>query len=140
MMLPARSPTHFPDPRMSHWRISVSPAWLEICNSCSKLLREHSYGEQRVVNPLGTDRMPNPPFAMINALQSELSINVVASIIVSLLFLVAGFFWGKYKERRRKFGRNLDEYDFYPFTVSRENFGEFSLKDFRLGMHYFLKN
>src|SRR5205807_7178466 len=84
--------------------------------------------------------MPNPPFAMINALQSELSINVIASIIASLVFLAAGFFWGKYKERRRKFGRNLDEYDFYPFTVSRENFGEFSLKDFRLGMHYFLKN
>src|SRR5439155_12699256 len=77
---------------------------------------------------------------MIKALQSELSINVIASIIVSLLFLAAGFIWGKYKERRRKFGRNLEEYDFYPFTVSRENFGEFSLKDFRLGMHYFLKN
>ena len=77
---------------------------------------------------------------MIKVLQSELSINVFASIIVSLLFLVAGFIWGKYKERRRKFGRNLEEYDFYPFTVSRENFGEFSLKDFRLGMHYFLKN
>src|SRR5438094_8022347 len=77
---------------------------------------------------------------MINGLQSELTINVVASIIVSLLFLAAGFLWGKYKERRRKFGRNLEEYDFYPFIVSRENFGEFSLKDFRLGMHYFLKN
>ncbi len=77
---------------------------------------------------------------MIKVFQSELSINVIASIIVSLLFLAAGFVWGKYKERRRKFGRNLEEYDFYPFTVSRENFGEFSLKDFRLGMHYFLKN
>src|SRR5436189_1352463 len=77
---------------------------------------------------------------MINALQSELTINVVASIIASLLFLALGFLWGKYKERRRKFGKNLDEYDFYPFTVTRENFGEFSLKDFRLGMHYFLKN
>jgi predicted transcriptional regulator YheO len=77
---------------------------------------------------------------MIKAVQSELSINVIASIIVSLFFLAAGFVWGKYKERRRKFGRNLEEYDFYPFTISRENFGEFSLKDFRLGMHYFLKN
>ena len=77
---------------------------------------------------------------MINALQSELTINVVASIIVSLLFLGLGFLWGKYKERQRKFGRNLEEYDFYPFIVTRENFGEFSLKDFRLGMHYFLKN
>ena len=77
---------------------------------------------------------------MIKVLQSELSINVIASIIVSLVFLAAGFVWGKYKERRHRFGRNLEEYDFYPFTVTRENFGEFSLKDFRLGMHYFLKN
>jgi len=77
---------------------------------------------------------------MIKALQSELSINVIASIIVSMLFLVTGFLWGKYKEKRRKFGKNLEEYDFYPFMVTRENFGEFSLKDFRLGMHYFLKN
>lgn len=77
---------------------------------------------------------------MIKALQSELSSNLIASIIVSVFFLATGFLWGKYKERRRKFGRNLEEYDFYPFTVTRENFGEFSLKDFRLGMHYFLKN
>jgi predicted transcriptional regulator YheO len=77
---------------------------------------------------------------MIKALPSEISVNVIASIIVSLLFLVAGFLWGKYKERRQQFGKNLDEYDFYPFTINRQNFPEFSLKDFRLGMHYFLKN
>ncbi len=77
---------------------------------------------------------------MTKVLQSELSVNVIASLIVSVLSLVTGFLWGNYKERRRKFGRNLDEYDFYPFTVTRENFGEFNLKDFRLGMHYFLKN
>ena len=78
--------------------------------------------------------------AMIGALQDEIGINIIASIIASLFFLAAGFVWGKYKERRRKFGRNLDEYDFYPFTVTRENFGEFNLNNFRLGMHYFLKN
>src|SRR6266481_129182 len=77
---------------------------------------------------------------MINALQSELSSNLIASIVVSVFSLAAGFLWGKYKERRHKFGRNLEEYDFYPFIVTRENFGQFSLKDFRLGMHYFLKN
>ena len=77
---------------------------------------------------------------MIKALPSEISVNVIASIIVSLLFLAVGFLWGKYKERRQKFGKNLDEYDFYPFTINRQNFPEFSLKDFRLGMHYFLKN
>jgi predicted transcriptional regulator YheO len=77
---------------------------------------------------------------MISALQGEIGINVIASIIASLVFLAAGFVWGKYKERRRKFGRNLEEYDFYRFTVSRENFGQFNLNNFRLGMHYFLKN
>ena len=78
-------------------KTSRSPVWLEICDSVFAV--------------------------MINALQSELGINVIASIIVSALFLVIGFVWGKYKERQRKFGRNLEEYDFYPFIVSRENFG-----------------
>src|SRR6202045_4740736 len=71
---------------------------------------------------------------------NDITVNVIASIIASLFFLAAGFIWGKYKERRRRFGRNLEEYDFYPFTVTRENFGEFNLNNFRLGMHYFLKN
>jgi predicted transcriptional regulator YheO len=71
---------------------------------------------------------------------NDITVNVIASIIASAFFLVFGFIWGKYKERRRRFGRNLDEYDFYPFTITRENFGEFNLNNFRLGMHYFLKN
>jgi predicted transcriptional regulator YheO len=71
---------------------------------------------------------------------NDITVNVVASIIASAILFAGGFLWGKYKERRRKFGRNLDQYDFYPFTVTRENFGEFNLNNFRLGMHYFLKN
>src|SRR2546421_10272594 len=77
---------------------------------------------------------------MIGALQGEIGINVIASIIASVVFLAAGFIWGKYQERRRTCGRNLGEYDFYPFPVTRENFGEFNLSNFRLGMHSFLKN
>src|SRR6267142_2442175 len=76
---------------------------------------------------------------MIKGLSGDVTVNVVASIIASLVLLAAGLLWGKYKERR-KYGRNLEDYDFYPFTISRENFPEFDLKDFRLGMHYFLKN
>ena len=76
---------------------------------------------------------------MIKGLSGDVTINVIASIIASLVLLAAGFLWGKYKERR-KYGRNLEDYDFYPFTINRENFPEFNLKDFRLGMHYFLKN
>ena len=70
---------------------------------------------------------------------TDITVNVIASIIASVILLIAGFLWGKYKERRR-FGRNLEEYDFYPYTINRNNLPEFNLKDFRLGMHYFLKN
>src|SRR5213082_3354584 len=76
---------------------------------------------------------------MIKGLSGDVTVNVIASIIATLVLLAAGFLWGKYKERR-KYGRNLEDYDFYPFTINRENFPEFNLKDFRLGIHYFLKN
>jgi predicted transcriptional regulator YheO len=76
---------------------------------------------------------------MIQGFGGDITVNVIASIIASFFFLAAGFVWGKYKERR-KFGRNLEEYDFYPYTINRDNVPEFDLKDFRLGMHYFLKN
>src|SRR6202011_6275326 len=70
---------------------------------------------------------------------NDITVNVIASLIASAILLAVGFFWGKYKERRR-FGRNLEDYDFYPFTINRDNLPEFNLKDFRLGVHYFLKN
>jgi predicted transcriptional regulator YheO len=104
------------------------------------LRRDASLYRFRVPNVICSWWLPNKGIPMIKALQSELGTNVIASIVTAAFSLIAGFLWGKYKERRRKFGRNLDEYDFYPFTVTRENFGEFNLKDFRLGMHYFLKN
>jgi len=76
---------------------------------------------------------------MMQGFGGDITVNVIASIIASFVFLAAGFLWGKYKERR-KFGRNLEEYDFYPYTINRDDMPEFNLKDFRLGMHYFLKN
>src|SRR5882762_4738420 len=70
---------------------------------------------------------------------NDITANVIASVIASIILLGAGFLWGKYKERQR-FGKKLEEYDFYPYIISRDNFPEFSLNDFRLGMHYFLRN
>ena len=70
---------------------------------------------------------------------NDITVNVIASIIASAVLLGTGFLWGKYKERKR-FGKKLEEYDFYPFAINRDNFPEFNLKDFRLGMHYFLRN
>ena len=75
----------------------------------------------------------------MSGLGSDITVNVIASVIASGILLALGFAWGKYKERRR-FGRRLEEYDFYPYTVNRDNFPEFNLNHFRLGMHYFLRN
>src|SRR4051795_10931231 len=75
----------------------------------------------------------------MNTFGSDIILNVVASVIASAILLAAGYAWGKYKERR-KFGRRLEEYDFYPYTINRDNFPEFNLNNFRLGMHYFLRN
>lgn len=75
----------------------------------------------------------------MHGLGGDITLNVIASVIASAILLGLGFLWGKYKERRR-FGRRLEEYDFYPYTVNRDNFPEFNLNNFRLGMHYFLRN
>ena len=75
----------------------------------------------------------------MHGLGNDITVNVIASIVASAILLAAGFLWGKYKERQQ-FGRRLEEYDFYPYTINRDNFPEFSLNNFRLGMHYFLRN
>ena len=75
----------------------------------------------------------------MHGLGNDITVNVIASVIASGILLSLGFIWGKYKERRR-FGRRLEEYDFYPYSINRDNFPEFNLNNFRLGMHYFLRN
>lgn len=62
------------------------------------------------------------------------------NLAASAVLLAAGFLIGRYRERRRLEGRPLTDYDFYPYVASPERFAEFSLKDFRLAMHHFLRN
>jgi predicted transcriptional regulator YheO len=62
------------------------------------------------------------------------------NVVTSALFLAAGFLVGRFRERRRLEGKALTEYDFYPYAATAENFAAFSLKDFRLGMHHFLRH
>lgn len=64
----------------------------------------------------------------------------LAEALVSVLLLMLGFLAGKYRERRQLRGRDLTEYDFYPYETTADNFAEFSARDFRLGMHYLLRN
>ena len=66
--------------------------------------------------------------------------SIFTNVAASLVLLVGGFLIGRYRERQRQQGKALTEYDFYPYVATPERFAEFSLKDFRLGMHYFLRN
>lgn len=67
-------------------------------------------------------------------------VHIAAEVVTTLILFIGGYLIGKFREKRLQKGRNLDEYDFYPFHVNKDNFPEFSLNDFRLGMYYFLKN
>jgi hypothetical protein len=69
---------------------------------------------------------------------SEFLTTMLSELTASALLLVAGFYVGRYRERRRLKGKALHEYDFYPYTSTPEHFAEFSLKDFRHGIHYLL--
>lgn len=76
----------------------------------------------------------------MNLFGSHVMASVLAEVLVSLLLVGLGFVAGKYRERREQRGRDLTEYDFYPYVETVEHFAEFSMRDFRLGMHYFLHN
>jgi hypothetical protein len=59
---------------------------------------------------------------------------IVTNLLVSALVFGAGFLIGKYRQRAQMRGRNLEQYDFYPFQVDADGFPEFSLGLFRRGV------
>lgn len=67
-------------------------------------------------------------------------INILSGLTVSGLLFLGGYLYGKYREKKKYQGKNLEEYDFYPFNLDSNNKCYFDLKDFRLGVYYFLKH
>ena len=67
---------------------------------------------------------------------SELLINVFASAVL----LIFGYFGGQYRERRLQRGKNLDDYDFYPFALDENKVLFFDIEKFIAGVGYFLKH
>ncbi len=67
---------------------------------------------------------------------SEILINILASAVL----LVFGYLGGKYRERRLHQGKNLEEYEFYPFALDEKKILFFDLDKFTAGVRYFLKH
>ena len=64
----------------------------------------------------------------------DLAVNLAVSLFVFLI----GFLIGKRRERRMLRGRNLEQYDFYPFSVDPQGFPEFNLTLFERAVEHLL--
>lgn len=67
---------------------------------------------------------------------NELIINVAASAI--LLFF--GYLYGKFRERKLQEGKNLDDYNFYPFALDDKKHLFFDMDKFSEGVKYLLNH
>lgn len=67
---------------------------------------------------------------------AEIAGNVLASVIL----LGFGFLFGKYRERRLQQGRNLEEYNFYPFDVDEDKTLFLDLDRFSEGVSHLLRH
>jgi predicted transcriptional regulator YheO len=67
---------------------------------------------------------------------AEFAVNVFASVVL----LGFGYAAGKYRERRLQQGKNLEEYDFYPFGLDEEKNLFLDLDRFSEGVSYFLSH
>lgn len=66
----------------------------------------------------------------------ELAVNLAASLVL----FGGGFLIGKWRGRRQRMGRNLEQYDFYPFVVDEHGFPQFSPGLFERGVKHLLEN
>ncbi|MFO1394334.1 MAG: PAS domain-containing protein [Steroidobacteraceae bacterium] len=65
--------------------------------------------------------------------------DIAINLVVSGIVFVVGYVAGKYRQRLAQRGRNLEQYDFYPFEVDAQGFPQFSLALFRRGVDALLE-
>jgi hypothetical protein len=65
--------------------------------------------------------------------------DIGTNLVVSLLLFAGGYAIGHWRLRRRLRGRNLEQYDFYPFVADADGFPQFSLEQFERGMTHLLR-
>jgi class 3 adenylate cyclase len=59
-------------------------------------------------------------------------------ILIALVFFLLGYGYQKYKEKKRKGGKRIEEYPFYPFIKNQQGHIEFSQELFNRGVKHFL--
>ncbi len=67
---------------------------------------------------------------------ADLAINLLASAVL----VAGGYLWGKYRERQAQKGKQLEEFDFYPFGVDEAKILHFDDGKFLEAVNYFLKH
>ena len=67
-------------------------------------------------------------------------VELVVNILASAILIAGGYFGGMYRERRSRQGRNLEEYDFYPFDVDDSGNVHFDESRCREAVNYLLKH
>lgn len=77
---------------------------------------------------------------MDNLWENTWFINILSGLVVSTILFLSGYLIGKRREKRRKKGKRLEEYTFYPFTIDAYNFPGFDLDKFSKGVEHFLSN
>lgn len=73
---------------------------------------------------------------LASAWVQELTVNLAASLVL----FGGGYLIGKWRGRRQRLGRNLEQYDFYPFVVDAQGFPQFSLELFERGVNHLLEH
>jgi hypothetical protein len=66
----------------------------------------------------------------------EIGVNVLASLVI----FGGGYLIGRWRIRRQLRGRNLEQYDFYPYVPDAAGFPQFSLPQFEHGVSHLLRH
>jgi predicted transcriptional regulator YheO len=70
---------------------------------------------------------------------ASLARDIGINLLVSLLLFAVGYLVGRWRTRRHLRGRNLEQYDFYPFADDPDGFPQFSLEQFERGVRQLLR-
>lgn len=65
---------------------------------------------------------------------------LLSELLLSIALFIIGLLVGRARERQLKAGRNLDEYEFYPFSLDDNQHLQFDLERFLAGVDYLLSH